>query len=135
MRHYEKQPKLKHNALHEANRFFDWNVLLTLRNSIISLDGSSNETLEDNGDIATFDPEDEKQQIAIDRLEAEIDVKDALKQLTDIEVDVIRFRYGMSTGEPQSFIKIGNYFGFSTTKATKIHNTAIQKLRDIFSKL
>lgn len=135
MRHYEKQPKLKHNSLHEAAKVFDWNVLLTLKNSVISLDGSHNDVIEENEDSSTFDPEDKRQQIAVDRLEAKIDVQDALKQLTDIEVDVVRFRYGMSSGEPQSFVKIGEYFGFSATKANEIHDQAIQKLRRVFATL
>jgi len=125
---FRKQPKLKHNSLHQANKIFDWNVLLTLQSSIISLDGGLD-------DHRTYSIKDKSQQVAIDRLEAKIDVQDALKQLTDIEVDVIRFRYGMTTGEPKSFHHIGEYFGFSATKANKIHDQAIQKLRQVFAQL
>ena len=77
----------------------------------------------------------QKQIIAFDQLEARIDVRNALDELNDIELDVIKMRYGIDYDSPRTFNEIGEYFGFSSTKAQSIHKNAIQKLRQVFAQL
>lgn len=77
----------------------------------------------------------QKQINAFDRLEAKIDVHDALSELNDIELDVVKMRYGIDYDSTKTFVQIGEYFGFSPTKAQSIHNKAIIKLRHVFATL
>jgi DNA-directed RNA polymerase sigma subunit (sigma70/sigma32) len=79
--------------------------------------------------------EDVAQQRAFDHLEAKIDIDSALTHLTDIELDVVKYHYGLMDGEQWSFPKIGDYFGFSATKARGLHNEAIKKLKKFFDQI
>ena len=109
-----------------------WPTWLTLPESIIGLDIDSHKQggLED--DLETVQIEDKTQTAAFDRLEAKIDVDDALTHLTDIEVDIVKYHYGLMDGEQWSFPRIGEYFGFSATKANRLHSVALKKLKKFF---
>ena len=75
---------------------------------------------------------DPRQQEAFDRLEAEIDLKSAFKQLTDLEVDVVKLHYGIQTDHTWTHREIGEYFGFSSHKSQKLCNQALKKLKKFF---
>ena len=92
MRQIKRKSKFLNNSLHQANQVLGWNTLFSLTNSKISLDEIENKS--SNG-VNNEELIDDKQTLAFDRLEAAIDVDDALKHLTDIEVDVVKKRYGI----------------------------------------
>lgn len=78
---------------------------------------------------------DQSQVEAFDRLESKIDVEDALKELTDVELDVVKMHYGIDYDSPKSFRQIGEFFGISQTKSKAIHNRALKKLRIFFKQI
>ncbi len=112
-----------------------WSTWLTLPESIIGLDIDSHKQGGLQDDLETVQIEDKEQTAAFDRLEDEIDVTDALSHLTDIEVDVVKYHNGLMDGEPWSFEKIGQYFGFSATKARSTHTRAIKHLKKFFKQI
>lgn len=122
--------RTKDSRYEMASLFLGWPVLLAGTRGIESLDDSSGVGSKDLHRIP-----DTEQAAALDRLEARIDVNNALAHLTDIELDVVKYHYGLMDGEQWSFSKIGDYFGFSSTKSRVVHNQAIKKLKKVFDQI
>ena len=131
----DKQASIK-SAKHQMATFMlGWPTLLAGKQGIESLNMDTTKQSGLDDDLQTMQVEDVAQQQAFDHLEAKIDVDSALSHLTDIELDVIKYHYGLMDGGQWSFPKIGDYFGFSATKARVINTQAIKKLRKFFNQL
>jgi len=63
--------------------------------------------------------------------------KDKLQQylavLTDREADILRMRYGLTTGEPMTLEQIGNKMGLTRERIRQIEDEALRKLHAIMT--
>jgi len=54
---------------------------------------------------------------------------DVLKDLSEREIAVISYRYGLMDNEPKSLNKVAEYFGVTADSIKNVEATAIKKLR------
>jgi RNA polymerase primary sigma factor/RNA polymerase nonessential primary-like sigma factor len=62
------------------------------------------------------------------------EILDWLKTLKDNEQEVIRLRFGLDGGEPQTLEEIGKIFGLTRERVRQIESSALSKLRAIIIK-
>jgi RNA polymerase primary sigma factor/RNA polymerase nonessential primary-like sigma factor len=62
------------------------------------------------------------------------EILDWLKTLKDNEQEVIRLRFGLDGGEPQTLEEIGKIFGLTRERVRQIESSALSKLRAIITK-
>ncbi len=62
------------------------------------------------------------------------EILDWLKTLKDNEQEVIRLRFGLDGGEPQTLEEIGKIFGLTRERVRQIESSALSKLRAIIVK-
>lgn len=62
------------------------------------------------------------------------EILDWLKTLKDNEQEVIRLRFGLDGGEPQTLEEIGKIFGLTRERVRQIESSALTKLRAIITK-
>lgn len=62
------------------------------------------------------------------------EILDWLKTLKDNEQEVIRLRFGLDGGEPQTLEEIGKIFGLTRERVRQIESSALSKLRAIIAK-
>ncbi len=62
------------------------------------------------------------------------EILDWLKTLKDNEQEVIRLRFGLDGGEPQTLEEIGKIFGLTRERVRQIESSALTKLRAIIAK-
>ena len=104
--------------------------LRSLKKDTVSIDQTINDeddaTLED----LIADKDNEAPEVALMQNEVTQKIEEVLSSLESREADVLRRRYGLTTGRPQTLEEVGKAYGLSKERIRQIEEKALKKLRN-----
>lgn len=104
-------------------------ALRSMNRDTVSIDQKVNEDDEATiGDLIADDAE--APEVAIMQTEVTQKIEGVLGSLEAREVSVLRRRYGLETGHPQTLEEVGDYYGLSKERIRQIEAKALKKLRN-----
>lgn len=104
--------------------------LRSLKKDTVSIDQTIND--EDDATLGDLiaDKDNEAPEVALMQNEVTQKIEEVFSSLESREADILRRRYGLTTGRPQTLEEVGKVYGLSKERIRQIEEKALKKLRN-----